>query len=696
MATDWLGNLFEGLKQGYMDSGGATPANVFSGPTPMAGDAPAGFAGGLGNFIGGLGGTVSDLALHTLPDFVKNPESFFNEKGELSLTRVAVPEYRRDKIKEAKSAEETKKALLIAKGITQANSVAEQALKYRTSEGANAYLQSLPAEAQDQARQAIAARDAEYAAGAAVNRESGMNPLASLFVDPSGSQSAALTRYGEQQTQQTNEKQGAITRQNQANQYDYDMKSLGARTSAERGTIDYRNEADIKKQQNLDQYNRFRAAGDASRAAAMVPTLPGMGVGEPGYEVGQAYIAAAQADPAGTLTAKLGEQIPAYYTPAQTASGYRTSLTDNLKDPDVMGKFTPAEQAYAVSGLRDEAAAKEVLGFIRGRLEETAKPTRINEAKLRRQEDVANAEALNATLAPLLKDGILKKTALSAKGERAIKVSDRVIAQLDMANADSNAVEALIAWRNSSVGQKAKPETLAKVDASIGAGGEVAKQTFGQLPIVPPRGAKDAKAVDINSAPIVKVTDAIREATDSLSTVDRAVMAAGEVTADGKIRINPSLFGATSGQIATMAANYGLTGLIPGLGFSDAQLNAKNELVSYASNSLSSYQRSISGLTVGDKESERIQSFWITGYEASPELFMKKVEVIRDLVGQQQYWRGQEYKARIANDPVALEKAVLRQQQAVSNAGVKLESITKAPGTPEEVAAYNALPPEDQ
>ena len=121
MADDWLGNLFEGLKQGYMDGGGATPANVFSGPTPLAGDAPAGFAGGLGDFIGGLGGRVSDLALHTLPEFVKDPSSFFNDRGELSMTRVISPDFRRNAVKERKQEEQAQNAMLVARGLNQFN-----------------------------------------------------------------------------------------------------------------------------------------------------------------------------------------------------------------------------------------------------------------------------------------------------------------------------------------------------------------------------------------------------------------------------------------------------------------------------------------------------------------------------------------------------------------------------------------------
>ena len=310
----------------------------------------------------------------------------------------------------------------------------------------------------------------------------------------------------------------------------------------------------------------------------------------------------------------------------------------------------------------------------------------------------ADAESLNANMAPLLPEGLLKKSAMNAKGERAVKVNDRVIAQLDLAQPDQAAVEALSQWRQSEVGMKAKPETLAKVDAAIAAGGDLAKSTFGQIPIAVPaaKEAKPPKPVDINSPPIVKVTDAIRDASDALSTVDSAVMAAGSVGKDGRIEVDPSLFGPLSGKLAVAAANYHLTGVVPFLGFSAAQLEAKNRLVGYASNSLSAYQRSVSGLTVGEQESQRIQQYWVTGFEPSAKQFTDKVAVIRDLVGQQQYWRDLEYKARIANDPVALENAVLRQRAAVANAGAKLEGLSKEALTQEERDAYNALPPEDQ
>tara|TARA_R110000868_G_scaffold347384_1_gene608401 strand:+ start:188 stop:1519 length:1332 start_codon:yes stop_codon:yes gene_type:complete len=114
-----LANLFEGLKQGYMDTGGATPGNVFRGPTPRAGNAPEGFVGGLGDFLGGLGGRVTDLALHTLPDVIKDPTSFVNDKGELSITRVLFPDFRREKQKEAKADAERQRAMDAARVITQ-------------------------------------------------------------------------------------------------------------------------------------------------------------------------------------------------------------------------------------------------------------------------------------------------------------------------------------------------------------------------------------------------------------------------------------------------------------------------------------------------------------------------------------------------------------------------------------------------
>jgi hypothetical protein len=230
-----LDNFLEGLKQGYMDQGGATPGNVFSGPTPREGDAPGGFAGGSGNFLGSLFGNVSDIALRTIPDIIKDPESFLNERGELSATRVLIPEYRREVQKENSQREEMRKAALAASAISQGKTFLESALGLHTNEAREAAQGVYGNDPRFAA--AVQAANAESAAARPAAAEAGLLPSVAALAMPEDALKAGQSQFTDRLQREQNVQQGEITRQNQANQFGYTIRAQNNASGNAAGNI---------------------------------------------------------------------------------------------------------------------------------------------------------------------------------------------------------------------------------------------------------------------------------------------------------------------------------------------------------------------------------------------------------------------------------------------------------------------------
>lgn len=263
-----LSDFITGLGSGYKQAGGVTPGNVFSGPEQGVPDAPQGFAGGAGDFLGSLFGHATDMTIRQLPDFVKDPESFFNNKGELSMTRVLSPDFRRDAVKERKQAEETRKAALIAQGFNQANKFFENTMAAPTAGAAQEYGHMLPAGSLTP-EQMNAAMRARTDADAAIQRAAasvGYNPDTLAIMDQKTALSGAERQLGSRYTQEDQTHGGVVTRQNQASQYGY---TIGAQNNANKNS-----EGQITLRDKLAR-ERIKQKGDSIPGAVNTAALAG-------------------------------------------------------------------------------------------------------------------------------------------------------------------------------------------------------------------------------------------------------------------------------------------------------------------------------------------------------------------------------------------------------------------------------------
>jgi len=262
-----LDNFLSGLGSGYQQSGGVTPGNVFSGPTQGAPDAPQGFAGGAGDFLGSLFGHATDMTLRQLPEFVKDPQSFFNDRGELSMTRVLSPDFRREKVKERKQAEDTQKAALLAQGFNQANKFFEGIMSQPTAGAAQEYANTLPAGAltPQQVEAAMRARSNADTAIQTAGQAVGYNPAVLPILDQKTALSGAEKQLGSKYTQEDQTHSGEVTRQNQAQSagLSRETQRLGADLSRETAR-----QVDESHFRYMKRGERFKAKMDRKKGLA--------------------------------------------------------------------------------------------------------------------------------------------------------------------------------------------------------------------------------------------------------------------------------------------------------------------------------------------------------------------------------------------------------------------------------------------
>lgn len=211
-------NLLEGIKQGYSDSGGVTPANLFSGPTPREGDAPAGFVGGAGDFLGSLFGHVSSLALRTLPDIIKNPESFIDERGHLSPLLVLDANSREENEKARKMDADIKKSALAASVINQGNDLLKAGHDTLTSPAARALMGKIFGENDPRVQAVVDASNADSATYRTAGLASGLLPAVADIADANSAQAAGQSQFTDRLAREQNVQQAGLTRGNQANE----------------------------------------------------------------------------------------------------------------------------------------------------------------------------------------------------------------------------------------------------------------------------------------------------------------------------------------------------------------------------------------------------------------------------------------------------------------------------------------------
>lgn len=348
-----LDNFIEGLKQGYMDQGGVTPSNVFNGPTPRAGDAPSGFSGGAGGIMGSLFGNISDIALRTLPEVLKDPESFLNENGELSLTRFAIPEFRREKQKEARDQEEIRKSALAASAITQGQNLLESALGLRTNEARAAAAGVFGGD--PRYTSAMDAANAESAAARPAALEAGLLPGASALSMPKDSIEAALAFQRDRLAREQNVQQFGLSKQleairnrNRITEIGYTGEVRGANAQHETELRDWGDDRKVQRrfgssvqqkkyQAELDEWKRQRSDGATPDP---YPVLQGL-VDSGAFDQSPNTKAAAQAH----LTTP---------TDAKNAAGLIDAWQNTVTDPPkgTTGTMTERRDSKALKNLR--------------------------------------------------------------------------------------------------------------------------------------------------------------------------------------------------------------------------------------------------------------------------------------------------------------------------------------------------------
>jgi len=450
-------------------------------------DGPGGQPGAVGNAMNAAGGAYKKASetpfasLLTLPtEIIRDPLQFTNSEGKIDIAALLSPNARKTFAQQKQAAQDAAKWKATADAYNIANTAMGIFSKAPTPEARAALAQGMvglglqESEFNPFRQSADVGQDAARAAAL----EAGAVPSLANIADANSAQQLGQTRFASERQLQEIGAQGAETRRNQGNQFGLSKQLLDLKSDARRKDIDYKNEADIRKEQNLDQYRRFKAAGDNTRAAAAVAQLPEAQPGMPLHSLSQAYSTLAAADPSGVATSKLGDEIGSYYTPAQADDQYRSALTDIIRDPVAMEKFSPEEQALIASGLRGENSAKDVYGFVRDRLKPTAASGKLDERKT----EISDAIETNKLLAEFLPLGLQRTLALNAKGKGAVKWRDKIIASIDPLQLTDQNSAALINFMGTETFNRLPQERKDYLSSMLRGGDTTAGKAVGELP----------------------------------------------------------------------------------------------------------------------------------------------------------------------------------------------------------------------
>ena len=450
-------------------------------------DGVGGQPGAVGNAMNAAGGAYKKASetpfasLLTLPtEIIRDPLQFTNSEGKLDIAALLSPNARKTFAAQKQAAQDAAKVKAIGEAYNVTKTATDLFTNAPTPEARAKLAEGMIGFGLSESefnpfRQSA---DIGQEAARAVGREVGMMPATTALLDPAAAKQAGQTRFASDRQLKEIGAQGAETRRNQGNQLELSKTLEGIRQNNRFAAIDYGNEAEIQKEQNLDQYRKFKAAGDNTRAAAAVALLPEAQPGGPLYQYSQAYSTLAASDPAGAATAKLGQEIGNYYTPAQTDDQYRSALTDIVRDPAAMGKFNADEQALIVSGLRGENSAKDVYGFVRDRLKPTAASGKLDERKT----EIADAIETNKLLAEFLPNGLQRELALNAKGKGAVKWRDKIIASIDPLQLTDQNSAALIQFMGTDTFTRLPQERKDYLVSMQRGGDTTAGKALGELP----------------------------------------------------------------------------------------------------------------------------------------------------------------------------------------------------------------------
>lgn len=504
----------------------------------------------VGNAGLDIGKTIAQIPLSVataVPDFLKNPDLFLNENGQLDYRGVGSllsKDYRKNRQMEMDTAAQWNNAQKIADGVKFVNEIFQGAATDTAQGEQRKMLEAQgfdPAMLQPLANAAKAERHAARKGATAAGMAS---PIANI-ADIQSAQQAGQTRFASDRQLKEIGAQGAETRRNQGNQFGLSKQLEVLKQGNRIAAIDYGNEAEIKKQQNLDAYRKYKAAGDNTRAAAAVAALPEAAPGGPLERYSATYSALAAADPAGAATSKFGEQLESYYTPEQTDTQYQTALVDIARDPAAVAALGPQGQALLMAGIRGEKAAKEVFNWVQQTLKPTTASRKISEVR----DEAKDAVETNQMLAGFLPAGLNREMALKARGKGAIKYRDRIIASIDPLNLTDQNRSALLAFMATPAFAKLSPERREYL-VSMSRGGEsTSEKAVGQIPdfIKPGERTDESNRLFLNG---VKADPVLYSSFESKTQklIDVAEIAGGDAAKQATAAVMKELTGRDGGE----------------------------------------------------------------------------------------------------------------------------------------------------
>ena len=661
------------------------------------------------------------LTIATLPtDFLKNPEVFMGGPRGVDVAAILSKDYRKQKAADIQGARDYEKLRQQASGVDWA-----QKLFFGPTSGMSPAEGAQAAQAagipQNMARllqqrdyaESQAEKEARDAATA-----SGMLPQVAAIADRDSAQQAGQSQFSDRLAREQNVQQAGLTRGNQSHEAEL-QRGLNTQQHGYRMTeAGYAGEvgaARDKYQSSLKDWNDERTQGRRFGNRLKEKQYAG--------EVdaaGDKY----QAELDVWKEAEKKGLAPDPY-PVLGAAYNRGVFRDN-----------PQAEEYAYAHLTNPTDPKGAAELLNTLQTNAAKPSRIGEAGAQRKADAASAEQFLAIVGPDLRDGLLKKRALAAKGPQAVKIAERVIGAMDFADKDAGHLAALQNYTQLPSFQNAPQQTKDKVNAVLAAGDEAgASNVMSQIPIAPPK-EKAANTADADYIKAVLADPVLGPSVPAelRQSATLAMQAGGKpaatVAADlanrlsgvspearGMLMRSPEgqqLLHANTGGALTIAGlddleqfrdHPELFYLGAGYGAQAADLWAKatsGDQGDFVTNRKvleqkfgglkAAYMQGISGAAISEKEVARLsKNLPDLDYDSHQTFFAKK-DYLKGTAQRDQRFRDQLLTAMMSNDWAAVQNVQTQWAQSLIATSTALEAIEQGTLTPEQQAARQMSP----
>jgi len=201
----------------------------------------AGVGETLAKGLGNIPHFLTDIAIKNPLEILKNPSSALNDRGEVSITRLLFPDFRRAAVKEEKEQQKLRDAAISAHVFNTYQKGAGILSGAATDRAQGEMRKALvaqgldPAVLQPYANAAKAERHAARKAGAAA----GLLPEVANIADINAGQQAGQSQFADRLAREQNVQQGEIIRQNQGNQFTLSSRLQGQRHNNRMGEIGY-------------------------------------------------------------------------------------------------------------------------------------------------------------------------------------------------------------------------------------------------------------------------------------------------------------------------------------------------------------------------------------------------------------------------------------------------------------------------